>query len=109
MHIDAQVQGVAFVDDHHVLVAPDGGDLLQMTIDSAELLGPVRSAPSRGFTPTECTTYGLDPWSHPRRAQVRGSWSGPAAGRATLGSTMRAWRIERPGGGGQALSEGTST
>ncbi|MFN8621505.1 MAG: AAA family ATPase [Chloroflexota bacterium] len=61
MHIDAQVQGVAFVDDHHVLVAPDGGDLLQMTIDSAELLGLVRSALSRGFTPTECTTYGLDP------------------------------------------------
>ncbi len=54
---DRLVQGVAFVDDDHLAVAPQGGGLLVFTIDIAELLEIVRGSLTRGLTPSECQTY----------------------------------------------------
>lgn len=54
---DLLVQGVAFVDDDHLAVAPQGGGLLVYTIDTDELLEIVRDSLSRGFTASECQKY----------------------------------------------------
>jgi len=59
--VPAQVQGLAFVDNERLVAAPDGGGLAAFTTDPAELLGLVRSSLSRGFTDTECATYGINP------------------------------------------------
>ena len=56
-----QVQGVAFIDDHTLAVVPREGGLLILTIDPAELQDVLRRSLTRGFTATECATYGLDP------------------------------------------------
>jgi DNA-binding SARP family transcriptional activator/WD40 repeat protein len=56
-----QVQGLTFVDDHHLAVATEFGGLLVYTLDPEELLEIVRGSLTRGFTPTECARYGLEP------------------------------------------------
>ena len=61
MQFGSQVQGVAFIDDSHLAVAPYTGDLLVMTIDPTELANTVRASVIRPFTQTECTTYAIDP------------------------------------------------
>jgi class 3 adenylate cyclase/WD40 repeat protein len=65
----SQVQGVAFIDDRHLAVAPVSGSLLIMTVDPAELANAVRASLTRSFTATECQTYGIDPC--PTLAQLR--------------------------------------
>jgi DNA-binding beta-propeller fold protein YncE len=55
----AQVQGLAFIDDRHLAVTPQGGGLLIMTVDHAELADIVRASLTRTFTDLECTTYGI--------------------------------------------------
>jgi len=57
----SQVPGVAFIDDRHLAVTPQGAGLLIMTIDPAELADTVRASLSRTFTDTECKTYGIEP------------------------------------------------
>lgn len=54
---DTQVQGVAFVDDRHIAVTPEEGNLLIVTIDVDELLDIVRSSLTRGFTDAECERF----------------------------------------------------
>jgi WD40 repeat protein len=61
IHLPAQVQGLAFADGTRLLAAPDGGSLLEFTLDPAELESLVRGSLTRGFTPTECVTYEIDP------------------------------------------------
>jgi hypothetical protein len=55
-----QIQGVAFIDDTHLAVSPQGGGLLFMTIDASELVKLVRASLTRTFTDTECKTYGIE-------------------------------------------------
>jgi len=59
LRVAGQAQGVAFVDDDHLAVAPQEGDVLTMTLDRDELLRTVRSTLTRGFTPEECAQYGF--------------------------------------------------
>ena len=68
---DSQIQGVAFVDDHHLAVTPQEGNLLLVTIDPDELLDIVRGSLTRGFTATECTRFGFGD-ECPTLAELRG-------------------------------------
>ncbi len=54
------LQGVAFVDDHHVAVTPQGGGLQVITTDTDELLDLVRRSLTRGFTPIECDKFNFE-------------------------------------------------
>jgi hypothetical protein len=65
-----QVQGIAIIDDHTLAVAPGEGGLLIFTIDPTELQDVLRRSLTRGFTPTECATYGIDPC--PTLEELRG-------------------------------------
>jgi WD40 repeat protein len=56
---DVQVQGVAFVDDAHIAVVPQGGSVYIETTDPQELLTLARRSLTRGFTETECSRYGI--------------------------------------------------
>jgi WD40 repeat protein len=59
LRVPGQAQGVAFVDEHHLAVVPEAGDVLIMILDRQELLTKVRSTLSRGFTEAECEQYGF--------------------------------------------------
>jgi WD40 repeat protein len=61
MQFGSQAQGVAYMDDTHLLVTPQTGNLLVMTIDPTELVDTVRASVTRPFTATECATYDIDP------------------------------------------------
>lgn len=52
-----QVQGVAFVSDRHVMIAPQSGHLFVYTIDKEELIDISRRSLSRGFTELECDRF----------------------------------------------------
>jgi hypothetical protein len=65
----SQVQGVAFIDNRHLAGTPQGGGLLIMTVDPAELADTVRTSLTRTFTALECTTYGIEPC--PTLAEIR--------------------------------------
>ena len=56
---ETQVQGLAFVDDSRLAVAPQEGGLHVYTLDASELLQIVRSSLTRGFTPAECERFGF--------------------------------------------------
>jgi hypothetical protein len=51
------VQGLAFVDDDHLAVAPETGGVFVYTLNTDELLGLVRSALTRGLTASECQRF----------------------------------------------------
>jgi WD40 repeat protein len=51
---DTQVQGLAFVGDDHLAVAPEAGGVQVYTLDPDELVATARGSLVRGFTPTEC-------------------------------------------------------
>lgn len=82
--LPSQAQGMAFVDGpDRLLVAPDGGGVVEITTDPGELLALVRGSLSRAFTDTECATYGIDPC--PSLEQLR-SGEAPAPSEAPAGS-----------------------
>lgn len=54
------LQGVAFIDDDHLAVTPQGGGLWVITVDNDELLDLARDSLTRGFTPVECDKFGFD-------------------------------------------------
>ncbi|HEX5039513.1 MAG TPA: AAA family ATPase [Candidatus Limnocylindria bacterium] len=54
---DTQVQGLSFVSDDHLAVAPEDGSILIYTLDVDELLSIAGQGLSRGFTPEECEKY----------------------------------------------------
>jgi WD40 repeat protein len=56
-----QVQNVAFITDTHLLVTPEDGNILVVTIDVAELIDIARERVTRGFSETECETYRIEP------------------------------------------------
>lgn len=53
------LQGVAWVGENHLAVTPVGGNLIVVTVDSAELLAIARAGLTRGFTGTECERFGF--------------------------------------------------
>jgi DNA-binding SARP family transcriptional activator/WD40 repeat protein len=57
---DTQVQGVAFLDDRRLAVAPQHGGVRVYTIDVDELLEVVRRSLTRDFTSTECARFNLE-------------------------------------------------
>ncbi len=59
LQVPGQAQGVAFVDETHLAVTPQSGDVLVMILDRDELLAKVRSTLTRGFTADECTQFGF--------------------------------------------------
>ncbi|HEX2152416.1 MAG TPA: BTAD domain-containing putative transcriptional regulator [Acidimicrobiia bacterium] len=52
-----QMQGVAFLSDTHLAVAPQPGGVLVYSLDPDELFAIVAESLSRGFTPAECDRY----------------------------------------------------
>ena len=56
-----QAQNVGFVDDDHLMVVPQDGNILVFTINTAELLEIARDRVTRGFSATECETYRIAP------------------------------------------------
>jgi WD40 repeat protein/class 3 adenylate cyclase len=68
---ETQIEGVAFVDDHHLAVTPAEGNLLLVTIDPDELLDIVGRSLTRGFTATECARFGFGD-ECPTLAELRG-------------------------------------
>ena len=56
---DSPIEGVAFVDEHHLAITPQEGNLLLVTIDAEMLLALVRRSLTRGFTATECVRFGF--------------------------------------------------
>ncbi len=54
---DTQVQGLDFVTDDHLAVAPEAGNILVYTLDVDELISLAGKGLSRGFSPEECVKY----------------------------------------------------
>ena len=52
-----QIQGLGFVDDRHLGVAPQSGSMLVYTLDAEELVDIVGSSLLRGFTSAECARF----------------------------------------------------
>jgi len=57
--VPGQAQGVAFLANDRLAVAPQAGDVLIMSLDGTQLLQAVRQSLTRGFTPDECTRFGF--------------------------------------------------
>jgi hypothetical protein len=72
--VDGQAQGVAFVGDDRVAVAPSSGGLFLFDLDQARLLETVRATVRRGFTPEECERFGFA-GACPTLEELRGSGS----------------------------------
>ncbi len=67
--------GVAFVNEHNLAVALDGGDVVVVTLDTDELVGIVRRSLTRGFTAGECERFGFGD-NCPTLAELRGTSAG---------------------------------
>jgi class 3 adenylate cyclase/WD40 repeat protein len=52
-----EVQGLVFLNDHHVAVGLRSGDVVVVTVDPDELISVVRASLTRGFTEAECARY----------------------------------------------------
>jgi hypothetical protein len=70
--VPGQAQGVAFVGNDRLAVAPQAGGVLIMALNRAELLPVVRASLTRGFTAEECTQYGFGS-SCPTLEEMRGA------------------------------------
>jgi DNA-binding SARP family transcriptional activator/WD40 repeat protein len=55
-----EVQGVGFVNNQHLAVAPYGGGIYIYTLDPKALVDLVSDSLSRGFTQAECDRFGFD-------------------------------------------------
>ena len=76
LRVPGQAQGVAFVDETHLAVTPQSGDVLVMILDRDELLAKVRSTLTRGFTADECTQFGFGT-ACPTLDELRGGATSP--------------------------------
>lgn len=60
--IGTAINGVAFLDNETIAVAPQGGGpLLRFTRDSEQLVNIAFDSLNRGLTEAECATYDTDP------------------------------------------------
>jgi WD40 repeat protein len=76
LRVPGQAQGVAFVDEQHLAVTPQAGDILVMILDRDELLSKVRSTLTRGFTADECVEFGFGS-ACPTLEEMRGGAPSP--------------------------------
>jgi DNA-binding SARP family transcriptional activator/WD40 repeat protein len=65
----ASVDNVEFIDDSHIMVLTNEGNVLVFTLDPEELGGIALDRLTRGLTDEECTIYDLDPC--PTLAEMR--------------------------------------
>lgn len=72
---DVQLQGIAWVGENQVAVAPRDAHLFVVTVEPDELLDLLRSSLTRGYTQTECDAYGFDD-ACPVLAEMRGRQAG---------------------------------
>ena len=54
---EMQVQGAAFVDDHHLAITSEHGRMDVYTLDRDELVELVQASVTRGLTDAECARY----------------------------------------------------
>lgn len=69
---EGQIQGLAFVTDNLLVVAPEAGHLYFHTLDMDRLVQLVRDSVRRGFTPLECERYGFED-DCPSPAELQGN------------------------------------
>jgi WD40 repeat protein len=101
---DTPIRGVAFVDDHHLAVTPQDGNLLLVTIDPDELLDLVRRSLTRGFTATECTRFDFGD-ECPTLAELRGHPDGADDPGVLDGTVEVSWTSEQFGAALAAAGE----
>ena len=68
--VEGQAQGVEFLDEQRIAVAPYGGNILVFALDRQVLWETVRQTLTRGFTPEECQRFEFDPC--PTLEELRG-------------------------------------
>ena len=89
----ARIGGVAFVDDQHLAVALDGGNVQVVTMDSAQLLDIVRRSLARGFTESECDRFDFGD-DCPTLFELRGQPSGADDPSAINGTYRLEWPFD---------------
>jgi DNA-binding SARP family transcriptional activator/WD40 repeat protein/energy-coupling factor transporter ATP-binding protein EcfA2 len=57
----ASIDNVEFIDDDHIMVLTNEGEVLVFTLDPVELQSIALDRLTRGLTDEECTIYGIDP------------------------------------------------
>ncbi|MGD8202320.1 BTAD domain-containing putative transcriptional regulator [Ornithinimicrobium sp. W1679] len=90
---ESQPQATAWVGEHDVAVAFATGDAVVVTVDPEELLQLVRSSLTRGYTQTECETYGFDR-DCPVLAEMRGLRPGGTDPAGLTGTYALSWTTE---------------
>ncbi|MFC5041030.1 WD40 repeat domain-containing protein [Ornithinimicrobium kibberense] len=90
---ESQPQAMAWVGEHEVAVAFATGDVVVVTVDPEELLQLVRSSLNRGYTQTECETYGFGE-ACPVLAQMRGPRPGDDDPSGLAGTYRLSWKTQ---------------
>lgn len=72
LEVEGQAQGVAFYGNDRLVVVPQDGALLIMSIDPQGLVKALGSSLTRGFTVDECSRFNFGD-SCPTLKELRGS------------------------------------
>ncbi|MCE0487258.1 nSTAND1 domain-containing NTPase [Ornithinimicrobium sediminis] len=107
---DVHFQALAWVGEDAVAVARREGGVIILEVDPDRLLDRVRTSLTRGYTRSECTTYGFDN-TCPVLAELRGPQPGDDDPVTVAGTFRLSWAVEDLHGAyvdgvGQALAVG---